>query len=488
LTKWLNAPLPNRPTCSIMVSMNRIGDILGAQPLPERPEGQADKERPAKPEEPCPICMGRGFLTPDVPPGHPDFSKIVPCRCTQARIVAERTQALRAVSNIGALSRMTFDSFMPDGVGLSERVRFNLHEAYQRSLEFAREPRGWLVLLGGYGSGKTHLAAAITNYRVSLGHAVLFVVVPDLLDYLRATFGPSSEVALDERLDAIRDSPLLVLDDLGAQNSTPWAQEKLFQILNHRYNARLPTVITSNQRLEELDPRTTSRLVDPDLSQVYEIIAPDFRQPGAERGGSSLSSLNLHADQTFESFSMRSTDPDLQSAERDNLRRAVALARAYAEKPSGWLVLTGAFGCGKTHLAAAITNYQLAAYRPAPMFVVVPDLLDHLRATFSPTSAITLDRLFDQVRSAPLLVLDDLGTESATPWAREKLFQLLNHRYSARLPTVITTSTEIDKIDERLRSRMLDAERCTIFAMRASSYRGSKAQREAKSTRKKPTG
>jgi DNA replication protein DnaC len=469
-----------------MANMKRIGDIWGAQPLRERPAGLSGKEQSAKPKEPCPICGGRGFLALDVPPGHPDFSKVVPCRCTQARIAAERTQELRAVSNIGALSRMTFDSFMPDGVGLSEAVRFNLRQAYERSLAFAREPRGWLVLLGGYGSGKTHLAAAVTNYRVSLGHPTLFLVVPDLLDYLRATFGPSSDTTLDERLDSIREIPLLVLDDLGAHNSTPWAQEKLFQILNHRYNSRLPTVITSNQRLQELDPRITSRLVDPDLSQVYEIEAPDFRGSGAERGSSSLSALNLHCDQTFEGFSMRSTDPDLQAAERDNLRRAMAAARAYAEKPSGWLVLTGTYGCGKTHLAAAIANFQVAWSRPTPMFVVVPDLLDHLRATFSPTSAITLDRLFDQVKSASLLVLDDLGTESATPWAKEKLFQLLNYRYSARLPTIITTSTEIDKIDARLRSRMLDSTRCTVFPILAPSYRGSKTQREAKAARRKP--
>jgi DNA replication protein DnaC len=471
-----------------MTDMKRVAEILEFQPLPDRPESHPVREPLAAPEEPCPICKGRGFLTLDVPPGHPDFSKLVPCRCTEARIAAERTQSLRNISNIGALSRMTFDSFMPDGVGLSEGVRFNLREAYDRSLGFARDPQGWLVLLGSYGSGKTHLAAAIANYRIGLGHAVLFVVVPDLLDYLRATFGPSSETALDERLDAIREIPLLVLDDLGAHNSTPWAQEKLFQILNHRYNGRLPTVITSNQRLEELDPRITSRLVDLDLSQVYEIEARDFRASGAERSGSSLSALSLHCDQTFESFSMRSTDPDLQSSERENLRRAVALARAFADKPAGWLVLTGTFGCGKTHLAAAIANFQVAIDRSTPMFVVVPDLLDHLRATFSPTSSITLDRLFDQVKSAPLLVLDDLGTESATPWAREKLFQLLNHRYAARLPTVITTSTEIDKIDGRLRSRMLDASRCTVFPILAPSYRGSKAQRESKAGRKKPGG
>ena len=50
--------------------------------------------------------------------------------------------------------------------------------------------------------------------------------------------------------------------------------------------------------------------------------------------------------------------------------------------------------------------------------------LDYLRASFSPSSQTRLDKRFDEVRNAPLLVLDDLGTESATAWAREKLYQL----------------------------------------------------------------
>ena len=65
------------------------------------------------------------------------------------------------------------------------------------------------------------------------------------------------------------------------------------------------------------------------------------------------------------------------------------------------------------------------------MFVVVPDLLDHLRATFSPTSTVSYDRRFEEIRTTPLLVLDDLGTQAMTPWAREKLYQLFNHRYNA---------------------------------------------------------
>ena len=390
----------------------------------------------------------------------------------------ERARSLHDISNLGQLTRMTFDSFLPEGAGLSVPARINLREAYKLCFQFAREPRGWLVLVGGYGCGKTHLAAAIANFRISLGHPAIFVVVPDLLDHLRATYAPNSTVTYDERLEAIREAPLLILDDLGAHNSTPWAQEKLFQILNHRYNGQLPTVITSNQRPDELEPRISSRLRDQLLCLVWEILASDFRYASAgsaDRAIDNLSTLGLHGDQTFEAFSPRSGEVTV--AERDNLQRALNTARAFAEEPSGWLVFTGTYGCGKTHLAAAIANYQITAGRPVPMFVVVPDLLDHLRATFSPASNTTLDKLFEQVRSTPLLVLDDLGTESATPWAREKLFQLLNHRYAARLPTVITTADAVDQIDPRLRSRMLDGTRCRMFAIEASSYVGGEAQK-----------
>jgi len=76
------------------------------------------------------------------------------------------------------------------------------------------------------------------------------------------------------------------------------------------------------------------------------------------------------------------------------------------------------------------------------------------------------------VKSAPVLVLDDLGTESATPWAREKLYQLLNYRYVSRLPTVITTATAIKSLDPRLESRMMDESRSTFFVINAPAFRG----------------
>ena len=415
----------------------------------------------------CPICQGMGFFSYDVPSGHPDFGRAVPCQCARAEQEQRRVAELLDASNLRQLTHMTFATFEPDR-SLPEVQRASLRDAYDRAQAFALDPQGWLVFLGGYGCGKTHLAAAIAHSRITQGKAAFFVVVPDLLDYLRSTFAPGSPVSFDERFQALRESPLLILDDLGAQSGTPWAQEKLYQLLSHRYNAQLPTAITSNHRLEDIELRLRSRLTDSALVTILTVLAPDFRPDPSSQTVTDQSTLHLHADQTFESFDPRTHE--LPAEERENLNQAVALARSFAEHPHGWLVFAGSYGCGKTHLAAAIANRYAQLGQSPPMFIVVPDLLDHLRASFSPNSQISFDRRFEAVRAAQLLVLDDLGTESATPWAKEKLFQLLNHRYAARLPTVITTSTELERLDARLASRILDT-RCTYFAIIAASYR-----------------
>lgn len=433
----------------------------------------------------CPICKGAGYLVKDVPFGHPDFGKLYPCQCKIEALEAKRLSKLRDLSQLGKLSRMTFESFIPEGVGLNTQKRENLRRAYERAKHFAQEPIGWLILKGGYGCGKTHLSAAISNYRIANGQPVLFVVVPDLLDHLRATYAPTSEVSYDERFEEVRNAPLLVLDDFGTHSATPWAQEKLYQILNHRYNARLPTVITTNRELEEIDLRLRSRLVDPDLTEIVTILAPDFRRSGVSQDQSELSSLSLHGDKTFQTFDLRAHE--LPRDEHENLKRAFAIAKGYAESPADWLVFTGPYGCGKTHLAAAIANSWQDRGHSA-LFIVVPDLLDHLRATFNPQSLVSYDQRFEEIRNASLLILDDLGTQSATTWAQEKLFQLFNHRYSARLPTVITMQEsveEFEKTNPRLSSRILDFSRCTVFAIIAPSYRGGARPQRRQGRRRK---
>jgi DNA replication protein DnaC len=403
-----------------------------------------------------------------VEPGHPDFGRAFPCSCRLERVSAARLQDLRRAGNLEVLSRMTFETFKPEGYGLPPKQRENLKRAYQLARRYAEDPQGWLILLGGYGCGKTHLAAAIANYRVDRGQAVLLVVVPDLLDHLRATFNPESPVGYDERFEAVRNAPLLILDDLGTHSVTPWTQEKLYQIFNYRYNARLPTVITSNHTLEEIDLRLRSRMSDPDLCQVYRIESRDFRASGGDRYGG-LNTLNLYGDKTFETFDCKRSE--LPEEERENLGKAYKVGKDFAESPDGWLVFIGGYGCGKTHLAAAIANYWNDQGQQV-LFIPVPDLLDHLRATFGPHSAVSYDKEFEKVRHAPFLVLDDLGTHSATPWAQEKLYQVFNYRYHARLPTVITMRGALEEADPWLASRMLDHSLCTVYGIIAPPYRG----------------
>jgi DNA replication protein DnaC len=418
----------------------------------------------------CPICNGVGYLRRDLPIEHPDFGKLEICSCRQGQVDQAIRQRLYSLSNLEQLSHLTFENFKPRGqFGLNPLQASSLEIAYNHAQRFAQTLEGWLVLEGKYGCGKTHLAAAIANFAVSLGVPTLFLTVPDLLDSLRFAF-QSPEITFEDRLEEVRTAGLLVLDDFGTQNATSWAQEKLFQIVNYRYINQLPMVVTTNLPLDQIEGRIRSRLEDPQLVTVLRIMAPDFRNPTDAAGHSVMSSLDLLGNQKFATFSMRQ-DENLPTEELKNLEKAFQTAREFADDPQGWLVFMGEHGAGKTHLAASIANYLTDQGVPN-IFVVVPDLLDHLRATFNPNSTVSYDQLFDEVRTTKVLILDDLGTESMTPWVREKLYQLFNYRYNSHLATIITTSDSFDKMDTRLRSRMLDKRICTIFAITAPSYRG----------------
>ncbi len=429
----------------------------------------------------CEICGGLGWISADVPVGHPLFGKLMPCPHRQTE--TNQSAAQKLWQALGPLHDMKLETFDPDGHAVTVEQKQSLRMAVEGVRRFIAEPRGWLLIQGGYGCGKTHLAAAIANASLAKGTPVLFVNVPDLLDYLRGAYNPNVEETYDDRFNEVRDAPILILDDLGTQNTTPWAEEKLYQIFNARYVHKRPTVITSNLDLDELDPRLRSRLSDLDLVRKLRITAPDYRRSAVEQGQSSMSNLALYHDKTFESFEVRS---DLSREEQANLKQARQLAMNFAKDPQDWLMFTGGYGVGKTHLAAAIANYHAMRGYPA-MFVVVPDLLDHLRAAFSPDARTSFDQRFEEVRTAALLVLDDLGTESATPWAREKLYQIINHRYVAKLPTVITTSVSPDDLDSRIRTRILDETRCTVFPLIVPSYR-SGAAGQAPKTRKRARG
>ncbi len=422
---------------------------------------------PQNRDAPCPICDGKGVIILDVPVDDPRYGKFQRCPNHPIEIDFDRHERLRRFGNLQAYKGKTFENFNTHHKGLSAEAVTSLNGARQAAVKFAEEAQGWLVYEGPYGCGKTHLAVAIANARLEqFGEQVLFITAPDLLDYLRTSFRPDAEIPYSESFDQIRNIPLLVLDDLGVENPSAWAKEKLFQLLNYRYVNELPTVITTNTPLDELDPRISSRMMVGRVVIHIKIKAPDYRKLTSSHDEyKHISNLHLYHRMRFETFLTNRPIPE----EARNLQGALELARSWAAKPAQWLCFIGDFGSGKTHLAAAIAN-DLHDRKQEVIFTTIPELLDYLRLTFNPKSHVRFDKRFHEIMNAPILILDDLRLASATAWAKEKLFQIIDYRYLAKMPTVITSSETMDETDPRLATRLGDNRVCLVFALEVPSY------------------
>ncbi|MDD5399223.1 MAG: ATP-binding protein [Dehalococcoidia bacterium] len=426
-----------------------------------------------RPAEDCPVCRGTRFVHPALPSGESDYSRLVPCVCAKDDINRRRAARLQAISNLGNLSKLTFGNLSPLGRS-SDPVSQKLFQlALDEIRKFAENPQGWIVLAGPVGSGKTHLACAVANYRISQGHSAFYITAAELLDHLRSAYSPSSEIEYDELFEQIKNSPLLILDNLNYSATTVWSKGKLEQLLEHRFNGRLPTLITTGMSVEEFATDYAGHMNDPELSKVLIL----------KKESSSLQSLDsldleLLKNMKFSNFDSKRLS--LHEDVRQNLAQAFVNAREFARAPQGWLIYQGVNGCGKTHLAAAIAN-ELRESGKEVLFIVVPDLLDHLRASFAPDSRVSYDALFEKIKKIPVLVLDDFGEHSATSWAQEKLYQIINYRYNARLATVITTCLYLEEIENRVSSRMVDPSISLVFNIMAPDYRGDiKASRTVK--------
>lgn len=404
-----------------------------------------------------------------MPVGHPDFGEAFPCRCQEGNAADGRTDVLRRYSNLGPLGRIAFATTKPEGPLPDAESRQRFQQAMSAAVEFSQNPEGWLVFTGPSGCGKTHLAVAVANSCIEQGRTVYFIVIADLLDHLRSTYAPDAPVSYDELFDQVRNVPVLVLDDLGTQNATPWAQDKLFQVFNHRFNAALPTVITVRGPLERLDERLRTRIESAEgFSRLFQLGQYNSR---LARGIGEIPG-DMAERMTFEKFDPRGGQKASRE-QRASLAQAKKAAETFAEGPEGWILFTGPSGSGKTHLSVAIAE-QARRQGRALFFAFVPSLLDHLRATFSPDSPVGYDELFEQIKTVPLLVLDDLGAERSTPWAEDKLYQIIVHRHESRLPTVISTSFTLDALEEakpRIASRLVDSMVVDWQPITAPNYR-----------------
>jgi DNA replication protein DnaC len=235
----------------------------------------------------CPAC--RGARMAYQPPQEGSITgRLVPCLTCAATVQRQRRIAryqrkqarIQAYTQqTGRYARQTFATFeVPHNAPC-------IQEAYVAARQFAQDTRGWLMLYGAKGTGKSHLAAAVAHAQEGRPEQerllTMFFVVPALLDLLRSGYRVGDYAEL---LDLCLTCDLLILDDLGTEYKTDWAAEKLFVILNHRYQAELPTMIVTNCRLADLDPRLYDRLSEDGFVQQVAVVAPSYRQRGSNPG------------------------------------------------------------------------------------------------------------------------------------------------------------------------------------------------------------
>lgn len=203
----------------------------------------------------CQLCRDRGWVRLDVQCDHPEFGQLRRCRCrAEADKAEQRERFLRLCRLPAATENRTFETF---------RVRPGLEEAYQAALDVAEGRLKWLTLCGGVDCGKSHLAIAIVRKWLERELPARFLVVPQLLDDLRRGYDADAAMTYEQEFHVFKNVDLLVLDDLGMERTTSWAQEKLDTLVDYRYLNQLSLVVTTNVGMDEISPRIASRNAAP---------------------------------------------------------------------------------------------------------------------------------------------------------------------------------------------------------------------------------
>lgn len=204
--------------------------------------------------------------------GMPESMKVgIPCECRKREIERQEKeeQERKEMEAVAALKRQSL---------MDERLADATFENFQQTKQNARQLRlcrryaehfgemleknQGLLFYGGVGTGKTYSAACIANYLLNRRRSVVMTSFVKLLNSMQ-TFREDDSVMLNR----LNRAKLLIIDDLGAERGTDFALEKVYDIIDSRYRARLPVILTTNLSMDEM-----KEAVDIRYTRIYDRI------------------------------------------------------------------------------------------------------------------------------------------------------------------------------------------------------------------------
>ena len=196
----------------------------------------------------CPACKDTGFIGSRR------------CKCHN-ELLKDIERA--GLSEIAPIEDCTFDSFETKYYPDEPRAEKITATCIKYGTQFTTNSKN-IIFYGGTGLGKTHLTLAIANAVINRGYSVVYGTAQNLLNDLQnENFGRTDNIRYYER--AVLNCDLLIIDDLGTEFKNSYTTAALYNIINSRILAKLPTIISTNFSSDELeekyDQRITSRII-----------------------------------------------------------------------------------------------------------------------------------------------------------------------------------------------------------------------------------
>jgi len=233
------------------------------------------KEKEEKRKKTCEKCGGTGFVFTE--------KGTEPCECRNESLFQQR---LAAAGIPPRYKNKTIESFSGN-----DNKRKNLRSdarAYVNGFKTreTQEHKRGLLYIGVTGCGKTHLATGILKAVIEKGYSGHFCNVVDFLARLRDTYAGDTSYDEMDMIDKVSKVDLLVLDDLGAEKSSEWIRDRLYTLVNRRYESNLPLIVTTNKMdIRELEEHVGNRIVSRlcEMCQIMDSFPDeDYRMKGLD--------------------------------------------------------------------------------------------------------------------------------------------------------------------------------------------------------------